>query len=83
MKTNKKVCNPFNYVAMRNSVGLRLLIKTWYKNIKFFVILIIGDKMLEAIENRISRRTFDKFSFLKEEINQINSYIETLNKESS
>ncbi len=39
--------------------------------------------MLEAIENRISRRTFDKFSFLKEEINQINSYIETLNKESS
>lgn len=39
--------------------------------------------MLDAIENRISRRTFDKLSFSKEEINQINSYIETLNKESS
>lgn len=36
--------------------------------------------MLEAIENRISRRSFEKESLTKQEMQQINSYIKELNE---
>lgn len=36
--------------------------------------------MLEAIKNRTSRRTFEKREITQKELQQINSYIESINK---